>query len=102
MTETKKIYHDDRTKGKYPHHTELVVGLDIILSGWGEAKNRRSYAGWACRPEHLEAVEKWLKSRGDLIKVQRVKSLWKPRGSNWHFHIYVVKDGHPALNQKTE
>jgi len=99
MTRTKTVLQDDRQDGEYPHHTELVIGRDTFLSGWGQAEGKISYAGWACRLEDLETVREWVESRSDMKDVKNVESLWTPSGSNWHFHIYVVTDGHTALQK---
>lgn len=87
---------DDRTAEQRSTHTVIVHGRDRCLSGWGRAEGGVSYAGWACRPEHSDKVERWVRSRGDMKRVS-VSSAWFPRGRG-HAHIYVVDDNHPAID----
>ena len=87
---------DDRTPDERKTHVWIVAGTDSFLSGWGRAKGGVSYAGWACRWEHLNQVEKWVRNRGDMKRVRIVGGDWRPGGQG-HTHIYVVNDGHPAL-----
>ena len=88
---------DDRTLEEMETHTCIVAGTDSFLSGWGAARGGVSYAGWACRYENLDQVERWVRDRSDMKRVRIVGSNWRPRGVG-HTHIYVVNDGHPALN----
>ena len=89
-------FKDDRTPEQHETHTELVVALDMFMSGWGSASNGKSYCAWACHPYHIEAVLEWVKKRGDLSNIRLAESNYKPRG-NGHFHIYVIHNNHPAL-----
>jgi hypothetical protein len=88
---------DDRTVEQKKSHSCIVVGTDSFLSGWGRAKNGRSYAGWACRREDLEKVFSWVKNRSDMKRVRIVRCNYRPSGSG-HCHIYVVNEEHPAIN----
>lgn len=80
----------------------IVFGHDTFMSGWGECENRPSYAGWACEAKHVEHVKKWVKNRGDIKRVRVVKGNFKPSAGAYHYHIYVVSPGHPALTQVKE
>lgn len=97
MTRSKNILKDDRKEGCFPEYTRIVVGKDAFLSGWGHAEGKTSYAGWACKPEDVNTVEAWVKSRSDMRHVAVKPSNWLPASSGWHFHIYVVDEDHPAL-----
>ena len=89
-------YQDDRTNEQKKTHRFIVAMTDTFMSGWGKAENGTSYAGWACRHEHIEQVEQWVRSRGDAKRVRIVGSDWRPRGTG-HTHIYVVNNGHPSI-----
>jgi len=92
---------DDRIEGcARLSHTVLIAALDKFMSGWGKATGGKSYAVWACKPEHADAVEKWVESRDEMKSVKRVGPEWLPSGENGHCHIYVVNDGHPSLVQR--
>jgi hypothetical protein len=87
---------DDRTPEQQQTHSVIIAMTDSFLSGWGEAEGGVSYAGWACKPEHVEKVERWVRSRSDAKRVREVAGNWRPRGAG-HTHIYVVGDNHSAL-----
>jgi len=89
------IYQDDRTTEQKNTHSVIVAMTDTFMSGWGKAENGTSYAGWACKPEDADKVERWVRSRSDASRVRVVGSNWRPRGKG-HTHIYVVTDTHPA------
>ena len=91
------VFVDDRTTKQKQTHTLAVIGTDSFMSGWGHAQNGLSYAGWACTPDDLDSVERWVRSRSDMKRV-RVVSLrdYRPTGAV-HTHIYVVEKNHPAL-----
>lgn len=74
----------------------IVAATDSFMSGWGEAKNGTSYAGWACKPEHESQVHNWVSNRTEMKRVRIVGNDWRPKGIG-HTHIYVVEDKHPAL-----
>jgi hypothetical protein len=83
-----RIFKDDRTEAEQKTHTVAVVGTDPFLSGWGDAENGVSYAGWACRPEDIDETEASVRLRGDMLRV-RIVTLkgYKPKAA--HTHIYV-------------
>ena len=87
---------DDRTPDEIKTHIWIVAGTDSFLSGWGEAKGGVSYAGWACKYDDLDQVERWVRSRSDMKRVRIVGSDWRPKGVG-HTHIYVVHENHRAL-----
>ena len=90
---------DDRTQEEKKTHTCLIVMTDRCLSGWGLAEGGSSYAGWACKPENDGQVFGWVESRSDSMRVRYVSSDYKPNSRYCkHFHIYVVRNGHPAIN----
>lgn len=88
---------DDRTPEQHKTHPHLVIGTDSFLSGWGRAEGGKSYAAWACKPEHLSKVETWVRSRGEMKRVRTTYGDYRPSGHG-HCHIYVVDDKHPALS----
>lgn len=89
-------WQDERTEAERESHHFGVSMIDTFLSGWGGAEGGLSRAVWACRTEHIETVEKWVRSRGDARRVQVVRLKgYRPRCK--HCHIYVVRDGHPSL-----
>jgi len=87
---------DDRTKEEKKTHVYLICGTDSFMSGWGRAKNGVSYAVWACKPEHLSKVKRWVESRSEMKRVRLVTDPYKPKGKG-HCHIYVVNDNHPSV-----
>lgn len=93
--------NDDRKPEDMVSHSRIVMAHDTFLSGWGPAENRKSYAAWACRPEDEEAVFEWVSAREEMRKVEVYDggSNFNPKPqSNDMLHIYVVRDGHPAIN----
>ncbi|KKN01180.1 hypothetical protein LCGC14_1130210 [marine sediment metagenome] len=90
------VFVDDRTPEQKKTHCVAVVGTDSFMSYWGHARNGLSYAGWACTPDDLNAVESWVRSRSDMKRV-RIVSLdgYRPSRAT-HTHIYVVDKNHPA------
>lgn len=98
----KMIIQDDRTNEQKETHNWLVIGTDTFMSGWHFAKNGKSYAAWACKPEDRWKVLNWVESRSDMIRVREVSEehkRYQPKG-NGHCHIYVVTDNHPVLKRK--
>lgn len=91
------IIQDDRTAEQRKTHNCLVIGTDTFLSGWGKAEGGVSYAAWACTEADLYKVERWVRNRNDMKRVRVVYGKWYPKGTG-HAHIYVVTEGHPALN----
>jgi hypothetical protein len=93
-------FKDDRTPEQHETHTDLVIALDTYLSGWLGARYGKSYCAWACHPYHTEAVLQWVQGRSEMRNVKVVDSDHRPRGYNekrGHYHIYVVRENHPAV-----
>lgn len=87
---------DDRTEEQKKTHIYIVQGIDKFMSGWGEAKGK-SYAGWACKKEHLSSVKRWVSGRTDMKCVNVQTGTWRPRlNRNDHCQIYVISDNHRA------
>lgn len=93
---------DDRSEhdGAVVTHRCVVMGRDRFMSGWGKAEGGYSWAGWACKPEDRETVERWVHARGDM-KYQRTVihsggRFPTPR-SAVHMQVYMVHEGHNAL-----
>lgn len=98
MEATQETYprlKDDRTEEQKKTHCVLWGGTDRVLSGWGHAEGRQSFAFWACRPEDEHKVEGWVRRRGDIKRVRQVMSDYRGNGSAL-VHIYVVDDKHSA------
>lgn len=100
MTMT-RMFSDDRTAEEKATHRWLVVMTDSFMSGWGEARGGLSVCAWACKDEREAAtVEHWVRSRRDARRVRTVidgpRRRYRPRNAA-HFHIYVPREGHPAL-----
>ena len=91
------ILVDDRTGSEKRTHTIIVMMTDKFLSGWGGAKGGPSYAGWACRPDDINTVERWVRSRSDAQRVRIVGGDYRPPSGAGHCHIYSVHKGHNAL-----
>ena len=89
-------YQDDRTDKERETHQDIVLMTDTFMSGWGRADGGTSYAGWACRPEHVNQVKRWVCGRGESRNVEVVDGDFRPQGIG-HTHIYVVNDGHPSI-----
>ncbi len=89
---------DDRTDEQRLTHRHIVIMTDRFTSGWGKAKGGASYAGWACRLQDFGKVYDWVLRRSDAMRVRSVIGTWRPSSRHCtHAHIYVVTDGHPAL-----
>lgn len=88
---------DDRTAEQKKTHSWLVIGTDRFLSGWGRAAGGLSYAAWACRPDDRDKVLRWVEGRRDMKRVREATDPYYPNGCQ-HLHIYVIKEGHPALD----
>lgn len=87
---------DDRTEEQKTTHTVLVVATDRALSGWGKAAGGKSYAAWACKPEHEKDVLEWVERRHDMTRVRVVYGSYRPSAAG-HLHVYYVRPDHPAL-----
>lgn len=88
------IIEDRRDAAARETHTVLIAAHDKYLSGKGLAKNGKSVAVWACRPEHASRVFGWVSSRHEMSRVRYVQKL--PR-TGAHISVYVVEPGHAAL-----
>lgn len=91
---------DDRTPEQRQTHTVLIVGDDGFMTRWGHhcgmvGKSGKSRAAWACTPDKADAVERWVRARGDLKRVRRAVRVYPKRGD--HIHVYVVTDDHVSL-----
>lgn len=91
------ILQDNRTDEQKRTHTLLIGGTDTFLSGWGKADGGPSFAFWACRPEHANPVESWVRGRGDLQRVRLASGGYRPPSGPGHARVYVVEPGHPSL-----
>lgn len=91
-----KTYIDDRTPEQKESHYVLVTATDKFMSGWGGAKGGLSKVAWACTPKQLDKVFDWVERRSDMKYVNVHYRSWNPTAA--HVHIYVVTEGHPALN----
>ena len=97
MFPPKTIFNDDRTERQKKTDKRAVFGLSESMSGWGQAENRKSYAGWACKEKHIEKVYNWVRDRSDMKDVVATTVSEFHGIENNHTHIYVVEDGHPSL-----
>ena len=88
---------DDRTQDQKRTHAVIVMGTDSFMSGWGEATGGKSYAGWACKPDDIYSVERWVRRRGDQKRVRIVDGNYKAPSGPGHVQIYVVHENHNAL-----
>lgn len=84
-------YVDDRTDEQHLTHTRAVVGTDSFMSGWGEAKDGVSYAGWAFRDDGEFADCLAMVERRSEMKRVRIVTLSDYRPKAAHTHIYVFK-----------
>lgn len=89
------VLEDDRSSEEKKTHTFVVIGLDSFMTRLGPPTGGKSYAGWACESKHADKVTAWVRARGDIT---RLRSRF-PRGVG-HCHVYVVNEGHPALEAK--
>ena len=90
-------FQDDRTEEQKKTHYYLWGGTDRFMSSFGPPAQEgcNSFAFWACKPEHANKVESWIRRRGDIMRVRQVGSSYK--NNNHYVHIYVVDDDHPAV-----
>jgi len=86
----KAIIKDNRTEAQKLTHTIGIVGTDPFLSRWGLAKDRTSYAAWACTPENWHKVERVVKARGDMLRVRTVTLADYRPSPDVHLRIYVA------------
>jgi len=99
------IFQDDR-EDRTVVYPILIVGRDTFLSGWGQATGGNSIAAWACKEEDMTAVEHWVRSRSDMENIRVVNDshgfyMAGDFCNVQHFHIYVVGENHPALQEST-
>jgi len=90
--------NDDRTAEHKKTHTWLVTATDRFMSGWGKCEGGASKCAWACKPEHVDQVFKWVSNRDEMKYVGCTDRPWYPRNAK-HVHIYVVENGHTALSK---
>ena len=88
------VYVDDRTDEQRRTHLLAVVGTDPGMSGWGEAADGASYAGWACTYNEWERCFDMVQHRCDM-KYVRLVTLNKYHPNAAHTHIYVYR---PAIH----
>ena len=81
---------DDRTPEQRLTHNLIVLMTDRFMSGWGEAEGGPSYAGWACRPELIDTIERRIRERSDAMRVRIVSGNYSPPSGPGHCHIYVA------------
>ncbi len=88
---------DDRNDEQRLTHTWLVTATDRFMSGWGLCGNGGvSKCAWACEGKDVDKVFKWVDDRGEMKYVNVTSRPWYPRNAA-HVHIYVVTEGHNAL-----
>jgi hypothetical protein len=92
------MFVDDRTQACMATLTVLIAGTDKVLSGSGLARNGRSIAIWACKPEDAATVERWVASRTDMSRVRKVRADFRGKKTD-HVHVYCVHADHPALGK---
>ena len=84
------VLKDDRTEAQKTTHQLAIVGTDKVLSGWGQARDGNSYAGWAFKDGDYGACLAWVESRSDMQRV-RLVTLDGYRPNAEHTHIYVYR-----------
>lgn len=91
------VIQDDRTPEQKLTHKWGVVARDKFMSGWGQCRNGISRCAWACHPDvNIDRVERWVRSRKEMIHVNVVDlSTYRPKNTE-HFHIYVADVDHVA------
>ncbi len=89
---------DDRTPEEITTHPVLIGGTDRFMSGWGGAAGGASFAFWACKIDDECELQRWVESRGDIMRVRQVSRDYRPKGCA-HCHIYVVGEEHPAIER---
>ena len=91
------ILKDDRTPAQKQSPHIIVLATDSFMSGWGQAEQGPSYAGWACTSEQEYKVWNWVARRPEMKRVRVVMDNYRPPTGPGHCHIYVVDDNHPAI-----
>jgi len=64
-------YVDDRGFSCVSHRV-LIGGIDDFMSGWGRAKDGKSYAFWGCKPEDEESVMEWVSRREEFRRIRTI------------------------------
>ena len=95
----KTTIKDDRTEEQKSTHHFGVVARDKAMSHWGQAEGGISRVAWACSSsEDAARLLDWVNHRSDMRNVSIVDlRTYKPSTRDAHYHIYVVKETHPAL-----
>ena len=92
------ITQDARTEEQQQTHTLAWVGTDPFMSGWGNAENGASFAGWACTLDDLNRCESWVRGRGDMQRVRLVAlDGYYPDCADCHIYVFDNQDAHRAL-----
>jgi hypothetical protein len=69
----------------------MVFAQDKFMSNW-EGICDTSYIGFTCSLATLEKTYEWVASRGDMVRVKKTRSDYKPTMSGKdHFKIVVSK-----------
>jgi hypothetical protein len=98
------IITDDRTPEQREKFLFGVVCRDDAMSRWGKAKGGVARCGWACASySDASKTFDWLKTRKEMkrIEIVTIKNYIPPR-TDKVFHIYVVDQNHPALQEVEE
>ncbi len=84
---------DRRSDAQRETHTWYVVGTDQFLRDWGDVALGAAYAAWACTPDTVDTVYRWVRSRGEMLRVRVVRAKgYRPRCA--HLSIYPVTPDH--------
>ena len=97
MTDYPK-FQDDRSPDQATTHTVYVAMTDSCMSGWGPAAGRKSIAAWACTPDQMGNVERWVRNRSDAryVRVTSMNALKRAAARGDLVHVYVADETHPA------
>jgi hypothetical protein len=88
------ITQDDRTEEQKQTHAQAWVGTDPFMSGWGNAENGASFAGWACTYDDQNRCESWVRRRGDMQRVRLVAlNGYNPDCADCHIYVFDNQDG---------
>lgn len=85
------VFVDDRTEEQKLTHPLAVIGTDSFMSGWGEAKDGLSYAGWAFKDGQEAEAFATIDNRTDMKRVRIVTLKGYRAAGAAHCHIYVYK-----------
>ena len=66
---------------------------------WGPCEGGLSVAVWACKPDQVDAIAKWVRAREEMknVRITRDGLYRVSRDNAKHTHIYAVNEYHPAL-----